>query len=108
MYGEVNVDPEVARLVELGRELSVRRVNVALSDAFPALLVNTSFPGVRLHVYVSCSGGSFTWQRAENRHPVDDPSGAAERIAAYVRLWNAVPGNGGNAGGRPNDGQRPR
>lgn len=94
MLGEVNVDPEVALLVELGRELSVRRVEVALSDAFPVLLVRTAFPGVQLRVYVSCSGSTFTWQRSDNRHPTADPSGAAEKIAAYVRLWDAGPGDG--------------
>lgn len=92
---ELNVDPEVRVLTRLAHELAARSISVGLSDAFPALTVGTAFPGVRLHVYVSCSGGSFTWQRADNRHPVTDPVGAAEKIAAFVRAWNASPARGG-------------
>jgi hypothetical protein len=88
----VDRGPELSALRDLARELAVREVGVGMRDALPALVVDTAFPGVRLHVFVSCSGQSFTWQRADNRHPITDRSGAAERIAAYVRLWNSNSG----------------
>lgn len=92
MDREISVDPELTPLLALLRELTARKIQVGLSDAIPALRVYTAFPGVQLHVYVTCSGESFTWQEAQNRHPVTDPGGAAALIAEYVRSWNARQG----------------
>jgi hypothetical protein len=89
---DVDRDPELSALQGLARELAAHRLQVGMRDALPALVVDTAFPGVRLYVFVSCSGESFTWQRADNRHPVTDRAGAAEKIAAYVRLWNSTSG----------------
>jgi hypothetical protein len=61
-----------------------------MRDALPALVVGTAFPGVRLYIFVSLSGERFTWQRTDEWHPIADPAGAAEKIAAFVRSWNAA------------------
>lgn len=92
MDGEINMDREQEALVRLAKALGTRKLQVGMRDAYPALVIDTRFPGVQLHVFVSCSGENFTWQRADNRHPVDDPTGAADKIAAYVRRWETAPG----------------
>lgn len=90
MSRQINMDPELSALTDLARELAVRKVQVGIRDAFPALVVGTAFPGVQLYVFVSYSGDSFTWQRTDDRHPIADPTGAAEKITAFVRSWNAA------------------
>lgn len=79
------MEPQLAALVGLARELVARRVDVGMCDARPALMVGTALPGTRRYLFVRCAGKSFTWQDAEHGHPLGDPAGAAEKIAAYVR-----------------------
>lgn len=95
MSTEINLGPELSALTGLARELAVRKVQVGLRDALPALVVNTAFPGVQVYVFVNCTGDAFTWQRTDDRHPIGDPSGAAEKIAAFVRTWNRTAAGGG-------------
>jgi 8-oxo-dGTP pyrophosphatase MutT (NUDIX family) len=81
----IRYDEELRLLRELYEELAARGLNVCFRDALPGLTVTTDVPGVPLYVFVSESGTDFDWHNAAMRHPVDDPAGAAVRIAAFLR-----------------------
>lgn len=78
-------DQALALLVELCRELARRGVRVGMSDARPAVSVRAGLTDRKVWVEIDASGASFVWRRDDReRHAVDDPAGAAERIAEYA------------------------
>ncbi|WP_285577398.1 hypothetical protein [Actinoallomurus iriomotensis] len=57
-----------------------------MSDAKPAVSVRRSRRNPRLWISIDVRDGSFAWCRRDGgRHAVDDPAGAARRIATDVR-----------------------
>jgi hypothetical protein len=73
-------------LAALCRELALLGLDVGMSDAKPAVSVRLRRPDPRLWVSVDVRDGSFEWCRFDGgRHAVDDPAGAARRIASAVR-----------------------
>jgi hypothetical protein len=84
-------DPELELLTGLCRELAALGLNVRLSDAVPAVIVQTS-PGRSLVITVAASREFFQWCDAEERHPVADPTGAATRVAEFLRTSDTGPG----------------
>lgn len=85
MRHAIRYDEELRLLAELCRELVGLGLAVGLRDALPGLTVTTDIPGVPLYVFVSETGTHFDWNNAAMRHPVDDPVGAARRIAVFLR-----------------------
>lgn len=84
MRHAIRYDEELRLLTDLCRELVGLGLAVGLRDALPGLSVSTDIPGVPLYVFVGESGTHFDWDNAAMRHPVEDPAGAARRIAAFV------------------------
>jgi hypothetical protein len=79
-------------LVELCRELAKLGVKVGLSDARPALSVRGGLVDRRTWIEVDPSGESFVWRRDDRAcHSVDDPAGAARKIAEYLEAPGAEP-----------------
>ncbi|MCO6010040.1 hypothetical protein NE236_34225 [Actinoallomurus purpureus] len=75
---------KVARLTELCRELVKHGIRVEMSDARPALSVRSSLTTPR--VSIQMIDGAFVWRCDDtDRHEADDVSGAAHRIAAYLK-----------------------
>jgi hypothetical protein len=73
-------------LVELCRELAKLGIGVGLSDARPALSVRNGPTDRKVWISVDDSGESYVWRRDDHEHhAVDDPAGAAARIATYLR-----------------------
>lgn len=87
MSTPMTTDPELLALIGLVRELAVRKVQVGMRDALPALAVNTAVPGVQFYVFANCSKECFTW--LATGHPLNDPAGAAEEIALDARSWDS-------------------
>jgi hypothetical protein len=82
-------------LVALCRELSKHGVKVGMSDARPALSVRGDLVQRKTWVEIDASGGSFVWRRDDQAsHAADDPAGAAKKIAEYLKVRDAGPGEG--------------
>ncbi|GAA0349462.1 hypothetical protein NE235_36405 [Actinoallomurus spadix] len=81
-----NRKQELETLVELCRELVRLGVKPGLSDARPALSVRTELSHRKVWVEVDALRGAFVWRRDDHeRHPLDDPAGAAARLAEYMK-----------------------
>ncbi|WP_433180641.1 hypothetical protein [Actinoallomurus sp. CA-150999] len=86
-------EQELETLVELCRHLVRLGVNAGLSDARPAVSLRSDLSHRKIWVEVDTSRGSFVWRRDDHeRHAVDDPAGAAARLAEYLKQRNAGPG----------------
>ncbi|MEU4323689.1 hypothetical protein [Nonomuraea dietziae] len=72
------------QLVRLRDALILLGVNAELRDNNTALMVHRPAPGLPVWVFVGYGGGSYSWQNANKRHPVDDPHGAAAVLADHV------------------------
>lgn len=76
-------------LATLGGELLKLDLGSGLNDVMgvglPGISVTAGRPAVTVLVFVSASGGYFTFYDCDNTHPVTDPAGAAGKLAAY--LW---------------------
>ncbi|MCO6010180.1 hypothetical protein NE236_34970 [Actinoallomurus purpureus] len=84
---------ELTILVELCRELAKLGLSVGMSDARPALSVRRGLTGRKVWIEVDASCASYVWRRDDqDHHPVDDPAGAATRIAAYLNKRDDRPG----------------
>lgn len=80
-------------LVALCRELAACGVRVALSDARPALSVRHELTDPKIWVEIDISGESFVWHRDDHEHhQINDPAGAATRIAEYLKNRDIRPG----------------
>jgi anti-sigma regulatory factor (Ser/Thr protein kinase) len=66
-----------AQLVGFGMRAEMR-------EHLIGLVVFASPPALPVRVFVSQGGRFFSWQSGEERHPVTDARGAAERLAAFV------------------------
>jgi hypothetical protein len=75
---------QVRLLAELVRELALRGVSAALSDARPAVFLRTGLVIPWLSVTVDNAGEFFEWRNGYNRHSVKDPAGAAAALLAYI------------------------
>jgi hypothetical protein len=79
-------------LIALCRELTTHGIRVALSDARPALSVRHELTDPKLWIEIDSSGESFLWRRDDHEcHRIDDPAGAAARIAEYLKTRGARP-----------------
>ena len=78
-------DRKLGVLIELCRELAGMGLSIGLSDARPALSVRNGLTARKLWISVDGSRASFVWRRDDqDHHSVDDPAGAAARIAACL------------------------
>ena len=85
-----NREAELEALTALCRKLANLGLHVGMSDARPAISAQVNARSVRLWVLVDDMGEAFTWAEGpDGRHNVDDPAGAAERIAAYLKTGEA-------------------
>jgi hypothetical protein len=74
-------------LTRLCRELARLGLTVGISDARPALSVRAGAAGSKVWITVNPSGQLFTWQPNNvDRHPVEDPAGAAAHIFDYIKI----------------------
>ncbi len=87
---------DLGALAQLCRELArLGVVNVGMSDARPALSVRRGLTEPKTWIEVDASGASFVWRRDDQeRHAVDDPAGAAARLAAYLKVRDPGSGEG--------------
>lgn len=56
----------------------------SLRDNNTALMVHKREPGMPVWVFVGFGGAYYSWQNAEQRHPTNDPQGAANVLAEYL------------------------
>jgi hypothetical protein len=82
---------QVRSLAELVRELALRGVSAALSDARPAVYIRTGLVNPSLCITVDNAGEFFEWRNGYNRHTVKDPAGAAAALVAYINVRSAEP-----------------
>ncbi|NUW36041.1 hypothetical protein HTZ77_32170 [Nonomuraea sp. SMC257] len=75
---------EANALIRLRDRLASRGVNAELRDNNTALMVHRPEPGLPVWVFVGYGGAYYSWQSAEQRHPVDDVEGAANVLAEYI------------------------
>ncbi|MEV0194867.1 hypothetical protein [Nonomuraea sp. NPDC050691] len=75
---------EANALIRLRDRLASRGVNAELRDNNTALMVHRPAPGLPVWVFVGYGGAYYSWQSAEQRHPVDDVEGAANVLAEYI------------------------
>jgi hypothetical protein len=75
---------EIELLAELRAALAEHDVRSDVRDEVAALAVNTGLPGVYLWVFVAFDGRYFSWDSANQQHPVTDVQGTARRIAVQV------------------------
>ncbi|MEV0197519.1 hypothetical protein [Nonomuraea sp. NPDC050691] len=47
-------------------------------------MVHRPAPGLPVWVFVGYGGAYYSWQSAEQSHPVDDVEGAANVLAEYI------------------------
>jgi hypothetical protein len=84
---------EITALVELCRALATFDLSVGMSDARPAISVRNGLTGRKLWISIDSTRESFVWRREDHdHHSVNDPAGAAERIAAYLKERDDRPG----------------
>jgi hypothetical protein len=81
---EASASFEVALLAELRAALTDHMIRSEVRTTIAALAVETSEPGGYLWVFVAFGGRYFSWDNADRQHPVNDLSGAAQRIADQV------------------------
>jgi hypothetical protein len=85
---------ELGVLMELCRELVRLGVPVGMSDARPAVSVPGGLADRRIWIEVDASRNSFVWRGDDHeRHTVEDPAGAAARLAEYVKIRDAESGD---------------
>lgn len=83
---------QVRLLAALVRELALRGVCAALSDARPAVYLRTGLTVIpALSVTVDSTGEFFEWRNGYNRHSVKDPAGAAAALLAYINARTTEP-----------------
>jgi hypothetical protein len=93
MNSAVSRDPELVLLTELCRELVKLGLGVGLSDARPAVVIRTGPGNPALLITVDGTGEFYEWCEGEERHPVNDPAGAAAHVVEYVQASNGGPGS---------------
>lgn len=83
--GETDRTQELSALVELYRELMNAGItNITLSDARPAVSVRLPPASPAVRIDIDLTAGVFVWRRDDRqRHPIDDPAGAATRPAKF-------------------------
>lgn len=79
-----DVGPELRALAVLCKELHLVGVGSEMRDSLPGVAVRTAMPGVYVYVFVSTTGGSYVWHTNVQQHPVDDATGAARQIKAFM------------------------
>jgi hypothetical protein len=88
----INESRQIALLTALLRHLAGLGLNAGMSDAGPAIFVRGGLAGRSVYVTVDSAGRMFTWRsEGEESHAVDDPAGAAERVASYLRKRDPEP-----------------
>lgn len=81
---------DVEALNGLCQELARLGLLVEIRDARPAVSARSGSGGTRVWVTVNPSGQLFTWRREDvDRHPADDPVGAAACIFEYIEGWES-------------------
>ncbi|MBT2233398.1 hypothetical protein [Nonomuraea sp. NEAU-A123] len=83
MAGLAQSDESYA-LIRLRDQLVLLGVNAELRDNNSALMVHRPTSGMPVWVFVGYGGAYYSWQSAEQRHPVDDVEGAANVLAKYI------------------------
>jgi hypothetical protein len=77
---------DLEALSMLCRELARLGLTVGISDARPAVSVRAGLTEPKVWITVNPSGQLFTWRRDDvDRHPVDDPAGAAAHIQELIK-----------------------
>jgi hypothetical protein len=67
-------------------------VKFGMRDARPALSIRGSLVRPKVWVQVDTSRESFVWRRDDHEHhAIDDPAGAAVRLAEYLKNRDAGP-----------------
>lgn len=85
---------QIELLTSLLRHLAGLGLNAGMSDAGPAIFVRGGLAGRSAYVTVDSAERMFTWRgEGDESHAVDDPAGAAGRVASYLRERD--PGSGG-------------
>ena len=91
--GGFSRERELGVLVELCRELVRLGVKVGMSDARPAVSIRGGLADRKIWIQVDASRNAFVWRRDDHeRHTVEDPAGAAARLAEYLEIRDAEPG----------------
>jgi hypothetical protein len=81
---EASASLEVALLADLRAALTDHMIRSEVRATVAALAVEASEPGGYLWVFVAFDGRYFSWDNADQQHPVNDIRGAAQRIAHHV------------------------
>jgi hypothetical protein len=81
---ETGTSLEVALLAELRAALTDHMIRSEVRTSVAALAVEASEPDGYLWVFVAFEGRYFSWDNADQQHPVNDIRGAAKRIADQV------------------------
>jgi hypothetical protein len=81
---EAGTSLEVALLAELRAALTDHMIRSEVRTSVAALAVEASEPDGYLWVFVAFEGRYFSWDNADQQHPVNDIRGAAKRIADQV------------------------
>ncbi len=79
------IGPELRALAALCKELNLAGVGSEMRDSRPGLAVRTSTPGVYVYVFVSTTGQQYVWHASVKRHPINDATGAAQQIRAFLQ-----------------------
>ncbi|MCO5972894.1 hypothetical protein [Actinoallomurus soli] len=88
-----NREQALETLVELCRHLVRLGLKPGLSDARPAVSLRDDLTQQKIWVEIDASRGSFVWRRDDYEdHTVNDPAGAAARLAEYLKRRNTGPG----------------
>ncbi|RKS79571.1 hypothetical protein BZB76_1043 [Actinomadura pelletieri DSM 43383] len=77
-------DFELQLLNDLRTTLLGLGLAAQLDENMPGLWLRTANPDLYVWVFVGASGRTFTWRRADSKHPVDDLPGAAAKVARFV------------------------
>lgn len=73
------------KLIRLRDQLVAIGINAELRDNNSALMVQRPDPGLPVSVFVQDRGAFYSWQDATERHPANDPRGAATALAEYIQ-----------------------